>query len=317
MPQDVKDIHGSLEALRKTFTLLSDKLKHPPFGANVVLRVTESITSCKGGIEALQSELASYHFRRAQYPFKEKTLQKLKSTVKDLRGDLQLALSALRLDVSTTHYQKLNIMHGKLDHLASTSAAASNEIRKDVAHIRTAHDAQAKCTMDSPTSDIASWLSPFNFEAKQNDVFYRRQADTGRWFLETGAGKTILARSNTRPLLAEVSALLHAYLNKLLDAFIVVDALDECIEKDRNDFVAELRTLPSSLRLLITSRGIPSIESKVGKCSRLQIRATHGDLQLFLDAKPKKHDMLREFIDESAGLKEEIVETILLKANGM
>ena len=124
-------------------------------------------------------------------------------------------------------------------------------------------------------------------------------------------------RSNTRPLLAEVSALLHAYLNKLLDAFIVVDALDECIEKDRNDFVAELRTLPSSLRLLITSRGIPSIESKVGKCSRLQIRATHGDLQLFLDAKPKKHDMLREFIDESAGLKEEIVETILLKANGM
>ena len=199
MPQDVKDIHGSLEALRKTFTLLSDKLKHPPFGANVVLRVTESITSCKGGIEALQSELASYHFRRAQYPFKEKTLQKLKSTVKDLRGDLQLALSALRLDVSTTHYQKLNIMHGKLDHLASTSAAASNEIRKDVAHIRTAHDAQAKCTMDSPTSDIASWLSPFNFEAKQNDVFYRRQADTGRWFLESAQFRAWVAGSE-RPL---------------------------------------------------------------------------------------------------------------------
>ena len=124
-------------------------------------------------------------------------------------------------------------------------------------------------------------------------------------------------RSSTRPLLAEVTKLLHAYLHKLSDVFIVVDALDECIERDRNDFVAELRTLPSSLRLLITSREIPSIESRVGNCSRLKIRATDGDLQSFLEAELKKHEMLMEFIDENAGLREDIVETILCKNNGM
>ena len=202
--QEVKDICRALDGLNKTFTMLSDKLKRLPFGADVVLRVTESITACKVGIQALESRLEKfkstkpgigYQLRRAQYPFKEKTLRKLKGMVKDLRGDLQLALSALGIEASAASFQKLKIVDGKVDHLASTSAAASNKILKGVADIQTAHYAQAERAADSRTSAIASWLSPLNFEAKQNDVFSRRQADTGRWFLEKTQFRAWLAGS--------------------------------------------------------------------------------------------------------------------------
>ena len=47
---DVLNMYESLEALRKTFRLLDEKIQNPLFSRETVERVTESIISCAAGI---------------------------------------------------------------------------------------------------------------------------------------------------------------------------------------------------------------------------------------------------------------------------
>jgi hypothetical protein len=43
---------------------------------------------------------------------------------------------------------------------------------------------QEKILRDQETRDLVAWLFPLNFQAKQHDIFSRRQEGTGQWLLE-------------------------------------------------------------------------------------------------------------------------------------
>ena len=113
--------------------LSNDVLLQGSFNPEVVDQVTESITSCEGGIKKLRSKLIkakgskpglNARLRRFQYPFRESMLVKLPATISNLRDNLNLALNALNSDTISKLLQKLSILDGKVDAVTSTSNAS-------------------------------------------------------------------------------------------------------------------------------------------------------------------------------------------------
>lgn len=203
-PSDVSAMCESAVALNKTFELLDEKIRHPLLDRKTVDRVNESIISCAAAIQGLQSKLdkirnaksgMSARIQRAQYPFRQKTLEKLLRTISDLRGNLSLATSSLQLDVSITSLHQLNRFETAIKKLI---------VGQEEEKLR---------ALSAEERDVVKWLSPLDFSSKQNDALSRRQEGTGQWLLKStefrswldtagtvlwcpgmpGAGKTILA----------------------------------------------------------------------------------------------------------------------------
>jgi hypothetical protein len=90
----------------------------------------------------------------------------------------------------------------------------------------------------------------------------------------------------TRPSLQEISTALKLVLKSFSAVYIVVDALDECPNKDgtRNQLLTILRNLQreADLRLMVTSRFIPDIEIKFKSTPTLEIRASSADIKQFI-----------------------------------
>ena len=90
---------------------------------------------------------------------------------------------------------------------------------------------------------------------------------------------------NTRPKLEEVSSALHQEVQRYSRVFIVIDALDECPERNntRWEFLGEVLKLPEDrVRLFCTSRHITSIENEFETATRLEIKATDEDVKRYV-----------------------------------
>ena len=101
--------------------------------------------------------------------------------------------------------------------------------------------------------------------------------------------------------------------------FVVVDALDECSEthSNRESFMTELLKLPADTRLLVTSRHVASIESKIKGDSHVEIRADDGDVKSFLQNYLGQHRELATLLRNKNHLQDEIVDTVVSKSKGM
>ena len=122
----------------------------------------------------------------------------------------------------------------------------------------------------------------------------------------------------TRPSLAEFSKLLQSEINGYSKVFVIVDALDECNEKDMTRLVTELLHLPRHLQLLFTSRYSPDIEPKFKDMPRLEIRASDADVRNYLHSLVEKEDFcLHRYIQKDASLRSTIIDTIAEKSKGM
>ena len=88
----------------------------------------------------------------------------------------------------------------------------------------------------------------------------------------------------TRPSLAEYLRLLHMVVRMFSQAFLLVDALDECKEEDgaRERFLAALKKLSTGVHLVVTSRWIPAIESEFSEALKLEIRADSEDVAQYV-----------------------------------
>lgn len=111
--------------------------------------------------------------QRAQYPFQQKTLEKLLRTISDLRSNLSLATDTLQLDVSITSLDKLNEVKAGVTKLTDNSEA-----------FHLSQKQQTLRALNSEERDVLNWLSPLDFISKHNDALNRRQEGTGRWLLE-------------------------------------------------------------------------------------------------------------------------------------
>ncbi|MCJ1385894.1 hypothetical protein MMC17_009018 [Xylographa soralifera] len=92
----------------------------------------------------------------------------------------------------------------------------------------------------------------------------------------------------SEPSMDDMFPMLLSYITRFSQVFLVIDALDECLDHDgtRRQLLGKLRFLQKSgiVKLMITSRFIPNIQREFEHDSELEIRATKEDVETFLNA---------------------------------
>lgn len=139
----------------------------------------------KGTLISKLSSGMSACLQRAQYPFQQKTLEKLLRMISDLRGNLSLATSTLQLDVSITTLHQLNQVDTDIKKLIDNSGVSSTKILDSISKVHLSQEQEKLRALSSEERDLVNWLSPLDFFSKQSDALSRRQEGTGRWLLES------------------------------------------------------------------------------------------------------------------------------------
>lgn len=125
-------------------------------------------------------------------------------------------------------------------------------------------------------------------------------------------------RKQTRPSLAEYLKLLQSEIHHFSKVFIVIDALDECLDREGiRSFLPELQKLPPNTHLLVTSRYIRDIEHEFEKAARLEIYARDEDVKSYVEARMGEQHQLVRHIEADPTLRSTISDAIVQKANGM
>ncbi len=103
------------------------------------------------------------------------------------------------------------------------------------------------------------------------------------------------------------------------NVFIFVDALDECPELSRDALLLRLQQLSQfgQTRLFLTSRPNIDIKSRLQNMSRIEIAASALDIEAYLHSEIQKSSRLALFVRKDPGLKQEIVDCVIGKADGM
>ena len=124
-------------------------------------------------------------------------------------------------------------------------------------------------------------------------------------------------RERGRPTFAELATLFSQEISHFSKVFVVIDALDETSEREdiRRLVLSELQNLP--VNLLVTSRYEKSIEQRLGKAERLEIRATAADVKTYVKARIPSEHLLARHIEADPTLEETIVNKIVEKSQGM
>lgn len=126
-------------------------------------------------------------------------------------------------------------------------------------------------------------------------------------------------QKQTRPTLAEWSKWLQFEVRRPSNVFIVIDALDECPESEgtRESFLAAIQKLQPTIRLLITSRHIPTIERVFEMAAQVEIRASDEDVRRYLERRIASAPQLERHMIKDQTLKDRIVSALVKKAEGM
>jgi hypothetical protein len=115
-------------------------------------------------------------------------------------------------------------------------------------------------------------------------------------------------------------ALLQTEVKTYSCVFIVIDALDEYSDGVQKELIAKIQSL-TSVKLLVTSRPILSIEYNLCADGKLEITAKDSDINAYLETQlSSPHaDMLRRLISKPSSLisKEDIKNRVAMKAQGM
>jgi ankyrin repeat domain-containing protein 50 len=120
----------------------------------------------------------------------------------------------------------------------------------------------------------------------------------------------------TRPFI-ECSTLRTACA-PLSKIFVVVDALDECASQSTDKFLKELQHIGPKLHLMITSRpSIMGVTDYFKDAVQLEIRAHNEDIATYLTERLQEESRLKRYIEKDPSLSDDIINTILDKAEGM
>jgi hypothetical protein len=98
--------------------------------------------------------------------------------------------------------------------------------------------------------------------------------------------------------------------------YIVVDALDE-VNCSREDLLHLLRYLSKTVNLLVTSRNIASIARDFEGVRCLNIHANEHDIRKYIEGRIPREPRLARHIQSHPGLKEEIMNKIIMNVKGM
>ncbi|KAJ7021489.1 hypothetical protein C8F04DRAFT_905423, partial [Mycena alexandri] len=111
----------------------------------------------------------------------------------------------------------------------------------------------------------------------------------------------------TAPSLEEVDNVLSSSFKMFSQVFIIVDAMDEYPEFQREILLQKLAAMGSNVNLMITSRPNISLEpSSFRNLERLDIHAMEDDLRKYVDAQIVSSPRLRTHVMKQPGLQDEI-----------
>ena len=122
-----------------------------------------------------------------------------------------------------------------------------------------------------------------------------------------------------RPSVHELSSPLRTLTNGFSKTLVVIDALDECPEREaiREGFISELLAFQPQLQLLVTSRDIPMISSQLEGAEKIEIQASDEDIRIYLQERMDNSSRMKKYFAKDPSLKDRIVETVTSKAGGM
>ena len=133
----------------------------------------------------------------------------------------------------------------------------------------------------------------------------------------------------TRPSFQEMLNLLRSLEKRYSRVIYVIDALDECAVDARQQLLSKIcpsenqNRISTMVSLFATSRLLPEILERFKQCKRLDIRASDGDLEKYLDGRlqnfpkcaiPPKRDALGKL---KIDIKAEIKTGIMTAVDGM
>ncbi|KAJ7436966.1 hypothetical protein B0H11DRAFT_2362535 [Mycena galericulata] len=122
----------------------------------------------------------------------------------------------------------------------------------------------------------------------------------------------------TAPSLEEVVNVLSSCLKEFSQVFIIVDAMDEYPEFQREILLQQLAEMRSNVNLMITSRPNISPESfSFPNLATLDIQAAPGDIQAYINAQIKSSPHLSKHTRKKPELREEILRKVIDTADGM
>ena len=124
----------------------------------------------------------------------------------------------------------------------------------------------------------------------------------------------------TRPTANESASLLKAGIHNFSKVFIVVDALDECSESQRDILLLEMAEMPSTMRIMVTAGDINSIEPKFENSSRFEIRASNEDINgtlVFRTQNELQLKRLRRFLRDDPALYQTVLFDLTNNSKGM
>ena len=124
---------------------------------------------------------------------------------------------------------------------------------------------------------------------------------------------------STRPSLKEMSQLLTSAIAEFDNAFIIVDALDECPEQGgvRQAFLDELRFPRLNVNFLATPRPIERLKDDIQADATLEIGASHTEVEGYLEGRINQDRRLSRLVGADALLEELVTKTLIANANGM
>jgi hypothetical protein len=121
----------------------------------------------------------------------------------------------------------------------------------------------------------------------------------------------------TRLSLAEIHSVLRSTFSAYSKVFLLVDALDEYPEEQRETLLRKLCTAGPTVNLLLTSRPHIAIGHIVAHPDYLEIRATENDIREYVNAQILKSSRLSGHMKKSSDLKAVIEAKIIQRSDGM
>lgn len=122
----------------------------------------------------------------------------------------------------------------------------------------------------------------------------------------------------TRPTLEETLGALRSVLANYSKVYVVIDALDECPERDRtrSQLLELCRNLQgqTDLRLMATSRHIPDIVEEFKGMPRVEVRASNADVKRYVEG---EIDQLAKCVQRDDDLQELVKNKIVEAIDGM
>lgn len=127
------------------------------------------------------------------------------------------------------------------------------------------------------------------------------------------------AKQKTRPALSEVQDLLRVSLRGFNRTYVVVDALDECtdIDENRETFVTELTSLLPNISLLLVSRPLPHLKSRLANATQIELQAHDEDIIEYVKERVALSQRMHSHMQKDPKILQTIISKVLKKVKGM